>query len=133
MYVGITRARQKLYLTHALMRYRYGESTHSIRSRFLDEIDGTLLTPERSLGARILMQTARAGAAVCGCPVFTGTRPPAQGTPGKSLRPDARLRERVTGIPAPAGRRPRHPRGIRQGQDCGAGGERGGCAGDSGL
>jgi DNA helicase-2/ATP-dependent DNA helicase PcrA len=56
MYVGITRARQKLYLTHALMRYRYGESTHSIRSRFLDEIDGTLLTQNAPSAHGILMQ-----------------------------------------------------------------------------
>jgi len=42
-YVGITRARQKLYLSYAITRYRFGERSYSIKSRFLDEIDGSLL------------------------------------------------------------------------------------------
>lgn len=37
-YVGITRAMRKLYLTHAKMRYRFGEVTYQAPSRFLDEI-----------------------------------------------------------------------------------------------
>ena len=53
MYVGITRAELKLYLTYAQMRYRFGESSFSTRSRFLGEIDESLLTerhaPSRSL------------------------------------------------------------------------------------
>ena len=43
MYVGVTRAKQKLYLSWAVTRYRYGELSYSSRSRFLDEIDGSLL------------------------------------------------------------------------------------------
>jgi DNA helicase-2/ATP-dependent DNA helicase PcrA len=37
-YVGITRAQKKLYFTHSRLRYRFGEVTHPIPSRFLDEI-----------------------------------------------------------------------------------------------
>ena len=48
MYVGITRAKQELYLSYALMRYRYGEMTYSVKSRFLDELDQTRLVTERS-------------------------------------------------------------------------------------
>jgi DNA helicase-2/ATP-dependent DNA helicase PcrA len=43
MYVGITRARMKLHLSLALTRFRYGESTSTTRSRFLDEIDAALI------------------------------------------------------------------------------------------
>ena len=38
-YVGATRAEERLFLTHARSRYRYGERQSATRSRFLDEID----------------------------------------------------------------------------------------------
>ena len=52
MYVGITRARQRLYLSHAAEAKRWGESQHLLPSRFLDELPaGDLLRdgadPER--------------------------------------------------------------------------------------
>lgn len=37
-YVGITRAEQKLYITHTRMRYRFGEITYPQPSRFLSEL-----------------------------------------------------------------------------------------------
>lgn len=42
-YVGITRAREKLYLTHAEQRMLYGRTDYTRISRFLDEIDRNLL------------------------------------------------------------------------------------------
>ena len=47
MYVGMTRAKQKLYLFWALSRYRHGEVTHSLKSRFLGEIDQSLLEEDQ--------------------------------------------------------------------------------------
>jgi DNA helicase II / ATP-dependent DNA helicase PcrA len=38
MYVGLTRAKDRLYLTRAFVRTRYGESDPSAPSRFLDDI-----------------------------------------------------------------------------------------------
>jgi DNA helicase-2/ATP-dependent DNA helicase PcrA len=38
MYVGLTRAKDQLYLTRAFVRTRYGESDPSMPSRFLDDI-----------------------------------------------------------------------------------------------
>jgi DNA helicase II / ATP-dependent DNA helicase PcrA len=38
MYVGITRSRQKLFLSHSMYRSRFGETTRSLPSRFLNEI-----------------------------------------------------------------------------------------------
>lgn len=41
-YVGMTRAREELYLTHAISRLLYGSSQHNPPSRFLSEIDGNV-------------------------------------------------------------------------------------------
>ncbi|MFP5466088.1 MAG: UvrD-helicase domain-containing protein [Gammaproteobacteria bacterium] len=38
MYVAITRARQRLYLTHAQTRMLHGQTRYNLRSRFLDEL-----------------------------------------------------------------------------------------------
>ena len=43
-YVGMTRARQELYLIHATSRLLYGGVQHNAPSRFLSEIDGTVQT-----------------------------------------------------------------------------------------
>lgn len=45
-YVGVTRAMRKLYLLYALTRYRFGEFGYSVRSRFLDEVDESLIVVE---------------------------------------------------------------------------------------
>jgi DNA helicase-2/ATP-dependent DNA helicase PcrA len=37
-YVGITRARKKLYISHAQMRRQYGSENYCMPSRFLDEM-----------------------------------------------------------------------------------------------
>ena len=42
-YVGITRAKKKLYLTKARTRMLYGSTTHNRVSRFVDEIPVTLI------------------------------------------------------------------------------------------
>jgi DNA helicase-2/ATP-dependent DNA helicase PcrA len=50
-YVGITRARKRLFLSHALHRRRFGEMTN-LRSRFLDEIPEELLENEDFVSTR---------------------------------------------------------------------------------
>jgi len=40
-YVAVTRAMEKVYLTHARSRYRFGEVAYQSRSRFIDELDDT--------------------------------------------------------------------------------------------
>jgi len=47
LYVAMTRAMQKVYLSYAISRYRFGELSYSTRSRFLDEIDSDLIETER--------------------------------------------------------------------------------------
>lgn len=55
-YVAITRAEEKLYISHAAMRYMYGQMDYRTRSRFVDEISAELLelkrTPEMEAAAR---------------------------------------------------------------------------------
>lgn len=42
-YVAITRAEEKLYITHAKSRYLYGDLSMRTKSRFIDEIDPNLI------------------------------------------------------------------------------------------
>jgi DNA helicase II / ATP-dependent DNA helicase PcrA len=50
MYVAITRARRRLYLTHAQMRMLHGQMRYGLASRFLEEIPEGLV---RSLSIRV--------------------------------------------------------------------------------
>ncbi len=45
-YVGLTRAMRKLYLSYARSRYRFSEVSHQSPSRFITEIDDSLLESE---------------------------------------------------------------------------------------
>jgi DNA helicase-2/ATP-dependent DNA helicase PcrA len=47
-YVGITRARERLYLTRSVMRSAWGQPAYNPPSRFLEEIPGTLLEWKRT-------------------------------------------------------------------------------------
>jgi DNA helicase II / ATP-dependent DNA helicase PcrA len=42
-YVGITRAKQKLYFSYARLRWTYGTPTYGLRSRFLHDIPPALM------------------------------------------------------------------------------------------
>jgi DNA helicase-2/ATP-dependent DNA helicase PcrA len=44
MYVGLTRAEDRLFLTYAFRRTRYGDSEPSVPSRFLDDIPPELVS-----------------------------------------------------------------------------------------
>ncbi len=45
-YVALTRAEKKLYLSYAKNRYRFGNLQPSLKSRFIDELDGALVLTE---------------------------------------------------------------------------------------
>ncbi|HLP15328.1 MAG TPA: UvrD-helicase domain-containing protein [Bacteroidota bacterium] len=42
-YVSITRSMQKLFLSHARIRYRFGDVTYPVISRFVEEVDQSLI------------------------------------------------------------------------------------------
>jgi DNA helicase-2/ATP-dependent DNA helicase PcrA len=83
-YVGITRAKQKLYLTHARRRALYGGSEWNLPSRFLDEIPEELAerqeAPQQQFGRAGGSSYTRSWAEPGGPPV---RREP---TPGASFR-----------------------------------------------
>ena len=45
-YVGVTRAEERLFLTHAKSRFRYGKDEPAVRSRFMEELDEEVLRHE---------------------------------------------------------------------------------------
>jgi ATP-dependent DNA helicase UvrD/PcrA len=51
-YVGITRAERKLYLSFAESRRRNGQMMQALRSRFLNDIPGTLLDEKKTIKVR---------------------------------------------------------------------------------
>ena len=66
-YVGITRAEQRLYLTHASSRTLYGKSNYNMPSRFISEISEDLIeqtTAHHRAGAPTSFQKAPKRAAV---------------------------------------------------------------------
>ena len=68
MYVAITRARQRLYLSHAQTRLLHGQTRYNLPSRFLDELPEECLKrlsparPAAGSGAAGAMNTRAAGA-----------------------------------------------------------------------
>jgi DNA helicase-2/ATP-dependent DNA helicase PcrA len=56
LYVGVTRAMDRLYLLHTLNRYSYGYSEPAAPSRFLDGIPLSFLDDDRSLPGRSASQ-----------------------------------------------------------------------------
>ncbi|MBI2429833.1 MAG: UvrD-helicase domain-containing protein [Ignavibacteriales bacterium] len=56
-YVGITRAMKKLYLTYTRIRYRFGDVTYPVVSRFLSEINESLLEKEASRKSAVTVTT----------------------------------------------------------------------------
>ena len=102
-YVGITRARQRLYLTRAVVRSAWGAPQHNPPSRFLAEIPGP---PDRLAPARVSRRPAGAT-----------PRPPAGARrPGGLGRPGAATPARRPSGPAAV--RPRRSRRWRRGTRC---------------
>ena len=56
-YVSVTRAEERLFLSHARSRYRYGERTSATRSRFLEEVNPNVVRTEA--GERHEQKTGR--------------------------------------------------------------------------
>ena len=63
-YVALTRAKDKLYLSRAESRFRYGSRAYSPESRFLDEIPRKLIAADGSLPQRARQGLGRMGISV---------------------------------------------------------------------
>jgi DNA helicase-2/ATP-dependent DNA helicase PcrA len=78
-YVGITRAKRELYLTHTRVRNLYGSREWNLPSRFVDEIPAELTDAEEQRPARVAAATWGGGWSP------GGERPRPQPTPGASF------------------------------------------------
>jgi DNA helicase-2/ATP-dependent DNA helicase PcrA len=70
MYVAITRARRRLYVSFAQSRMLHGQTRYNIRSRFLLELPAALLKPVGYSRARL--DAVHAGSAGRGASGFAG-------------------------------------------------------------
>ena len=96
-YVGITRAQEKLHLSHAWSRSQFGATQYNPPSRFLDEIPEQLIENEGDVRTRTTTQRRRAD----------------EGAPRRSLGsfdPDDEYRERQVDAAIAAGRTSERPR-----------------------
>ena len=99
-YVGITRARERLYLSRALMRSSFGQPNANPASRFLDEVPATLVDWKRSEPER----AAPVGRFGFGAAV--------RGVRSRQLEG---ARADADAVAAPRGGRPGEPRQVRPG------------------
>ena len=100
LYVGVTRAEEALFLTYARSRYRYGDQQSSVRSRFLDELDGDDLLRTES-GGRFERRAGRFEPSEGGAGRYADM---ASDYWKRSLRPDDGAKKRRTKT-VPAGER----------------------------
>ena len=101
LYVGVTRAEEALFLTYARSRYRYGDQQQSVRSRFLDELEGEDLLRTES-GGRFQARGGRFEAAEGGTGRYGAMDPDYW---KQSLRPDDGKKRRTKSVPAASGER----------------------------
>lgn len=73
MYVGMTRARSKLYLVYTFQRTQWGENSVNFRSRFIDDIPAALITAAR--GTRLSVTYREATRWSTGQPPRVGQQP----------------------------------------------------------
>src|SRR6185436_15336943 len=77
-YVGITRARQRLYLSRAVTRSAWGQPQYNPPSRFTDELPAELVRWERTAGSYTSWSGTGGGVGGRGGGGFSGGTPKAQ-------------------------------------------------------
>ncbi len=105
MYVAVTRARRRLYLTHAQSRMLHGQVRYNIASRFMDEVPRdqiTWLSPPRrrsrdAVDVDVAEWGTQASAAATAWSAATATLPP-RGAPEPSWRIGQSVRHAKFGL-----------------------------------
>jgi DNA helicase-2/ATP-dependent DNA helicase PcrA len=100
-YVAITRARERLYMTHALRRSLYGRTQQNLPSRFMDEVPEEFVTAT-GVGSAGYFGDGYSGG--MGRRSASGSRGSA-GRPGETTRFGGGFGGGSRGVPAPAGGR----------------------------
>ena len=99
MYVAMTRARRRLYLSHAQSRMLHGQMRYGIASRFVDEVPRELvqwLSPRERRGAST--STGPNGAAAAGRSRMDGRRSPRATPPAPAWRIGQSVRHAKFGV-----------------------------------
>jgi DNA helicase-2/ATP-dependent DNA helicase PcrA len=85
MYVAITRAKRRLYLTHAQSRMLHGQVRYNVPSRFMDELPRELVhwlsPPRRRMATAVDIDPAEWGERAAAISPAPGRAPAARGTP----------------------------------------------------
>ncbi len=89
MYVAVTRARQRLYLSFAQTRMLHGQTRYNLPSRFLDEVPGELvkwLTPRAGAGGFAVQDSAGRGYGSSGASSYGATARRGESSGGSGFR-----------------------------------------------
>ena len=106
MYVAVTRARRRLYLTHAQSRMLHGQVRYNIASRFMDEVPRdqvTWLSPPRrrsrdAVDVDVAEWGSESGASTAWSPAITATLPSRGATAGPAWRIGQSVRHAKFGL-----------------------------------
>lgn len=96
-YVGITRAKEKLYITNAETRMLYGQTAHNRPSRFLGEIPAELTENNQVKTVRFSPRTPAAKETPAVSRGFTKTASQGAGRPAQSFAPGDTVRHKSFG------------------------------------
>jgi DNA helicase-2/ATP-dependent DNA helicase PcrA len=83
MYVAVTRARQRLYLSFAQTRMLHGQTRYNLPSRFVDEVPAELVKWLTPRAGRSGFSVADSGSRSAGAPTY-GSTPRRSGSSGDS-------------------------------------------------
>ena len=97
-YVGITRARERLYLTRASLRTAWGAPQYNPPSQFLDDIPAELVTWHRTEEEAARAQTTWGSSRSAGSGRAGGTQRPARGRVVPRLAPGDRVTHDAFGL-----------------------------------
>ena len=86
-YVGLTRARERLYVSRAVVRSAWGAPQHNPASRFVDELPGDLVDWRRTAGAMTSWNRPQYGMPAAVPPSAASVRRPPAPTPPRRPRP----------------------------------------------
>ena len=98
MYVAVTRARRRLYLTHAQSRMLHGQVRYNIASRFLDEVPGELVQWFSSRRRAVDVDAAEWGSTAAADAPRSAPRAAARGTAGPVWRIGQAVRHAKFGV-----------------------------------
>nr|WP_236932756.1 3'-5' exonuclease [Geosporobacter ferrireducens] len=97
-YVGITRAREILFLTHALVRTLYGRTNYNSISRFINEIAEDYIDMDKKEEAKKQERILAPGAGIYRGVSMEAKMKPVEGTDSNEIKPGSKVRHEKFGL-----------------------------------